>query len=26
MNSNAIIDFFSGTVGATASVYVGQPL
>ncbi|UJR22006.1 hypothetical protein I4U23_025073 [Adineta vaga] len=26
MNSDAIIDFFSGIVGATVSVYVGQPL
>ncbi|CAF3620562.1 unnamed protein product [Rotaria sp. Silwood1] len=26
MNSNAIIDFFSGITGATASVLVGQPL
>ncbi|CAF1135519.1 unnamed protein product [Rotaria sordida] len=26
MNSTAIIDFFSGIAGATASVFVGQPL
>ncbi|CAF1358153.1 unnamed protein product [Adineta steineri] len=26
MNSDAIIDFLSGITGATASVYVGQPL